>query len=260
MTSSRTRLVELLAGLDEPGPLHVGAPVGGDWWSLDDAVDAVEGWFPDVVARAGDHRAGAAYLATWVARVPVLLIGLPAVLAGVAPVATSDRLWVHRHAGGWFDRHAIDPDRLVDGVDDDVATATGAQVASLTAPLVDHVVDVLPVGAPMVWGAVVDSLGTYALLLARALGHDQGAAWRRCDAVVDAVEECVPALRHRPAPLPVIWSGGSTLFTVRGTCCLYHRTCADPDPDGEGYCSTCPLRTEGSRTRLLRAHLENAST
>lgn len=53
---------------------------------------------------------------------------------------------------------------------------------------------------------------------------------------------------------------GSELFAVRGTCCLYYRTVAHPDRDGHGYCNTCPLRTDASRLRRLRAYLDDERT
>lgn len=63
-------------------------------------------------------------------------------------------------------------------------------------------------------------------------------------------------LRRRARLFPVAWSGGTTCFQVRGTCCLLYRSSAAPDRDGDGYCATCPLRTDRSRTERLRASLD----
>lgn len=97
-------------------------------------------------------------------------------------------------------------------------------------------------------------------MVARRLGLDELETWRRCELLlVDAIHAGAPGLRHRPHLLPVPLSGGTAHYQVRGTCCLSYRTFDQPDPNGDGYCATCPLRTDDSRTRRLRAHLEQAS-
>lgn len=59
-----------------------------------------------------------------------------------------------------------------------------------------------------------------------------------------------------PPPFPgrVVRRDGAC--RVRGTCCLYCQICDQLDRDGEGYCATCHMRTDDSRTRRLRSHLE----
>lgn len=250
--------VELLAPPGEGPPLLLGPPAGSDWWTLAEATVRVDAWFPSLVEQEGDRRAAASYLSTWLAEAPVLVVGLCAVLGEVAPRVTADGLWLHRHPDGWFDRHAIDPVEVHTGSVDDVLAAAGSHVAELTAPIVDLVCASLPVGPVAVWGTVADAISGYALSIAREHGLDELETWRRCAVLVDAIAVHAPRLRHRPRPFPVTWSGGTALFQVRGTCCLHHRTCESPDPDGDGYCATCPLRTDESRTRRLRRHLETS--
>lgn len=237
-----------------------GAPAGAGWWSLQDATEEVGAWAPALVARVGDRRAAGSYLATWLAEVPVLVLGVSAVLGEVGIVATPDRLWVHRHADGWFDRHAVDPDEVVTGPVDEVLALAGRGVAELTAPVVDVVCDALPVGRTAVWGAVADALHARALHLARQRGHDELETWRRCEVLVDALRLAAPRLRVRPRLFPVPWSGGTAHYPVRGTCCLYYRTCADDVDADLRTCSTCPLRSDDSRSRRLRHHLEATAT
>ena len=259
MTPTLAPAVELLASLGEESPLVLGPPDGRDWWTLAQATARAEEWFPAVVEQEGDRRTAASYLSTWLAEAPVLAVGLCAVLGAVAPRVTGDRLWLHRHPDGWFDRYAIDPVEVHTGPTEEVLATAGAHVAELTAPVVELVCERLPVGPVAVWGSVADAISGHALHVARGLGGDELETWRRCQALVDAIQASTPRLRHRPHLFPVAWSGGTSHFQVRGTCCLHYRTCDQPDPDGDGYCSTCPLRTDDSRTWRLAAHLEQVS-
>lgn len=62
---------------------------------------------------------------------------------------------------------------------------------------------------------------------------------------------------HPALPSPVRWSGGQSLCSVKGTCCLYHRTVSDPDPgEGDGYCISCPFTEPAHRHRRWAANLE----
>jgi hypothetical protein len=236
-------------------PTVTAPPDGADWWTWGVAVEQAASWLPDLAAREGDRRAAGAYLAGWLARAPMQAIGLPAVLDGVALELAADRLFLHRHPDGWFDQHAVQPDRVVEGDADDVLVLAGTQVARLTQPAVVELCAHLPVGPIAVWGGVADALAAYALLVARDRGDDGPATWRRVEVVLDAVQDAVPALRHRPRLFPVTWSGGEAHYPVRATCCLWYRTTAaacSPEP----YCTTCPLRADDHRRARLVAHLE----
>lgn len=221
--------IELLASFGDD-PLRLGAPSGDGWWTLAEAATRAEEWSPALVEQVGDRRAAASYLATWLAEAPILVVGLCAVLGEVAPRATADRLWLHRHPDGWFDRHAVDPVEVHTGPVDEVLGAAGTHVAGLTAPIVDLVCASLPVGPTAVWGSVADALSGYALHVARGSGRDEVETWRRCEVLVDALQSHTPRMRRRPRLFPVTWSGGTAQYQVRGTCCLTYRTCEQPDP------------------------------
>lgn len=250
--------VGLLGRVDDEWALVLGAPTGPDWYSLEQALGHVESWFPMLAEKEGDRRAAASYLAGWLAEVPVLVLGLPAVFGGVAVQVSRDGLHVRRHRGGWFDRHALEPDDARTGPLDDVLAEAGAHVAALTAPIVDRVCAAMPISRTAVWGTVADAIGGHALAVARTLGIDEVETWRRCSLVVDAVQPHAESLRTRARLFPVVWSQGTSHFQVRGTCCLAYRTCQKPNRDLDGYCTTCPLRTERSRTERLLRVLESS--
>lgn len=236
-------------------PTVTAPPDGADWWAWDAAVGQASTWLPELVVREGDRRAAGAYLAGWLARAPMQAIGLPAVLDGTAPELAADRLFLHRHPAGWFDEHAVQPVQVLEGDGDDVLGFAGTHVGRLTEPAVAEICARLPVGPVAVWGGIADALAAYALLVARDRGRSGPETWRRVEVVLDAMQEVVPALRHRPRLLTVPWTGGEAHYPVRATCCLWYRTDAASCSD-ETYCTTCPLRSEEDRRIRLVAHLE----
>lgn len=255
--TAAARLSDVLRRVSEASPhagLELGEPVEGDWWALPDAVAHAEPWHDHLTRVHGDRRVAATYLGAWLAEAPVVTVALPAVFVDVLVRVEPDRMWLRRHEDGWFDRHAIAPDLVEDG--DGVLAGAADELVRLTTPVIEHVAGVLPVGGPALWGGVADALAGKALWLAGMVGVDQQQVWQRAEQVLDALQGRAPAMRQRPRLFPVAWSGGVSLHPVRGTCCLYYRTCDTPDPDGDGYCVTCPLRTDGSRDQRLRAHLE----
>lgn len=249
-------------------------PLGGAW-RLDlrvrtdgsrptgwDPLDAVAAGLPQAHARAveqdGDARRQAADLVPWTAAVPAAAFVLPAAVADVLPVPSlaSGRsgLLVHHHADGWLDGVALPPGTT--GLSAPETDRVAALVHAVAAPVVRVGVAALPITERAAWGGVVDTLTGAVLAAARAgLGADQQIAWERLERVVDALAQQVP-LAQRPRPFPVAWSRGPSLFPVRATCCLHYRSQESPDRDGEGYCVTCPLRTDASRQQRLAAHLE----
>lgn len=175
-------------------------------------------------------------------------------------------LWVREHDEGWFDRvaferpgvlvaradaHAGHPDATVLD-DDELISELARGLATRLEPVLDVVRGLTPFGRRGLWGGVADELASAALWAARASGGDPEAAWRTAVAITDAVAADVPWLRTRPSCFPV----GETMWAVRGTCCLFHKTQPQPpDPSGESYCTTCPFRDEDSRRQRLTAHL-----
>lgn len=233
--------------------LRVDPVVGTGWSTLTSSLRDLRSRHDGLTARDGDRRAAAAYLAGWVARTPALVVGLPAVLGGVTPVVDADAIRLHPTAEGWFDRYALTgPVRVAtEGCLDEAA----AIIARISTPIVEILCAELPVGPVAVWGGVADSLGAYALWFARETGLDGGAVWADVGELLDRLRRHVP-FRYGPRLLPVAWSGGVAHFQLRGTCCLYYRTCAAPAGD-DRYCTSCPLRTETDRTARLVAHLES---
>jgi hypothetical protein len=113
-----------------------------------------------------------------------------------------------------------------------------------------------PFGRRGMWGQLADDVSATALWTARAAGLDQHETWDEGQAVIDVIAAAVPDLRVRPRRFPVRWSGGESLWHVKGTCCLWYTTAEDPDPCGDGYCTTCPLRPDDVRHERLAAWLE----
>lgn len=258
MTSPLERLAQRLGTADGRPRLVVGPPSGSGWWTLADATAGIEDWFAPVAGAHGDRRVGAAYVSAWLAGAPALVVGLSAILGEVVARTDADRLWVHRHADGWVDQYAVEPLDVAAGPVDEVLATAGAQLAELAAPVVDRACRRLPIGPNAVWGGVADTLTACALMLSRQAGRDQDEDWRRCDRLLDGLQEHAP-LRVRPSRFPVDWTGGRWLYPVRGTCCLYYRTCDPGTAPVDRYCTTCPLRDDDSRTRRLVTHLESTA-
>lgn len=270
-TSPLQQTAARLTALDEHLAYRVGVPEEHDWhWLRDLDTELLADWHAQLTTREGDRRAAAAYLGGWVAAAVVEAYLLPMLAEARLPLVGIDGVAVHRHADGWFDAVAL-PDGPVGVLREDSAAggpgvevradrdalldATAERLAGV-GPLFDAVSAVMPVGLPALWGGLADSVGGRSLWLARLLDRDRGGAWADAQALTDRVAAGQPRLRQRPTPFPVTFRGGDEWFQVRSTCCLYYRTVESPDPDGDGYCGTCPLRTDASRTRRLRVHLE----
>lgn len=256
MTSARDRLHRLadVLSASRACPLHLGAPPAEPaWCSLDEAVERLPGWHAHLTGAVGDRRAAAAYLGSWTCQAVTTTVGLPAVLAGVlVDVDGGASVWMRRHPDGWFDRHTVDAE-VSEG--SHVLDAAGTRIARLAGPLVDAAAAALPIGRPALWGGLADRLCATSIRLARAGGGDPREAWKRAHRILDVTARHAP-VRRRPVLYPVTWRGGESVHQVRATCCLYYRTCDDATPDGDRYCTTCPLRSDASRTERLVAHLE----
>jgi hypothetical protein len=237
-----------------PVELQVGAPTDAAWYALPEAVAAADAWHVDLAARVGDHLAAASYLAAWLAEVPTVLVAIPALFGAPLVEVELDDLHVRRHPDGWFDGLAVDPWSYRDPAAPLDAAAELLQ--RLTAPVVDGLVARLPIGRAAVWGAVADAVAGRALRLAHASGRDPEVTWRAAERLLDGLQLRLGGRLVRPEPLLVPWAGGTIRDVTRGTCCRYHRTCLAPDPRGEGFCATCPLRAEDSRRERVAAHLE----
>jgi hypothetical protein len=237
-----------------PVELRVGVPTDAAWYALPEAVAAAEAWHVELAARVGDHLAAASYLAAWLAEVPTVLVAIPVLFGAPLVEVQLDDLHVRRHPDGWLDGLAVDPWSYRDPAAP--LEAAAELLHDLTAPVVDGLVDRLPIGATAAWGAVADAVAGRALHLARASGRDTDVTWRASERLLDGLQLRLGGRLVRPEPLLVPWAGGTIRDVTRGTCCRYHRTCVAPDPRGDGYCATCPLRAEDSRRERVAAHLE----
>jgi hypothetical protein len=245
-----TTLASLAA---DPVELRVGTPTDAAWYALPEAVAGVEAWHLELAGRVGDRLAAASYLAAWLAEVPAVLIAVPVLLGAPLVEVELDDLHVRRHPEGWLDGLAVDPWSYRDP--SAPFDAAAGLLHRVTAPVVAELAR-LPVGRAAVWGAVADAVAGRALHGARASGRDVEVTWGAVERLLDALQLQLGGRLVRPEPLLVPWAGGTVRDVTRGTCCRYHRTCAAPDPRGEGYCATCPLRAEDSRRERVAAHLD----
>jgi hypothetical protein len=249
-------VVSRLAAASEVA-VQVGLPTDPSWLALPETLEAVPRWHVERTVGVGDRRAAALSLGGGIVEVPTRSVAVPVLFGAPVPGLEIDDLHVRPHPEGWFEALAVYP-LGIERVHGDPLVAAAAAVHRLTAPLVAVLTNQLPVGRQALWGGVADALGRYTLHLAHATGVDPAAAWDRAMALLDALEPRLDVPLVRPTPLLVPWSGGLRRHQTRGTCCLHHRTC-DAPIDGDGSCTTCPLRSPESRVERLAAWLERTA-
>jgi hypothetical protein len=258
--SSYASFEQVMRGIDaalEDVTVAVELPTDPSWLALPETLELASCWHVELSARVGDGRAAAMWVAGWIVEVPALLVAVPVVFGAPVPDLETEDLHVRRHPDGWFGEMAVDPMGVEPDTGDRLAAA-GAMVHRLSAPLVEQLCARLPVGPVSVWGTLADSLGSYVLDLAYSLGEDPATAWERAIRLLHALDRCIDVRLRQPSPLLVAWTGGVHRHQTRGTCCLYHRTCASP-VDEDGSCTTCPLRSHDSRIERLVAWLERSA-
>ena len=245
-----------------------GRPAGNGWFVLADALAdgaLIDGWFDAIRDTNGGHEAVAAsFLASWLTGIVVEPVTSAIVRERRAWSVAADDLVVHRHDEGWFDGLAIVNPRLVmlrgdrdsghrdSVVVEDVATlrsSVATEIAGTLGMIFGAVRRRARLGLPVMWGAMADSAGYAAVADAAARGCDRQAAFDEAMVFVDAIREVATMPRVRPSLVQVAWSGGVSHEIARGTCCLWYRTQIDPDPMGEGFCSSCPRRDPEDRRR-----------
>lgn len=266
-TSGRVRaLVEHLG-------FTVGTPEGPGWFVVSSIADDgfVERLAADLVASVGGADVAGSYLGSH--------LTAPVVSRSVAAVAVDRRCpdpaaaSVHLHSDGWFDDVAFVERAVAVLADDPCAGQTGtvvvpdmatlrawwaARTAAVVSPLLKAVRAHLPFGRRGLWGSVADAVAGTSLAVARAAGADARTSWDDAAALLDALAAVAPVPLVRPTPFIVEWSGGEACMAVRGTCCLYFRTVAEPDPSGEGFCTSCPFVDDDHRHRRWTSWLEQA--
>jgi hypothetical protein len=188
-----------------------------------------------------------------------------------------EQVSVRFHDDGWVDGVVIADGALTVGPDDPAAQVRGVRVVddpgerrrlvageirSLAAPIFDAVRALVPYGRAGMWGSLADGLAGSTLYTEQRHpgGGDPAGAWAGVDALLDELARQTPELRARPRRQLITWSGGTRHQSVRGTCCLYYKTRIDPDPCGDGYCSSCPHRPDESRAERITRWLEDQRT
>jgi hypothetical protein len=203
-----------------------GPPRGPSWIPLAHLDDHLDGIVATVAAgpAAGRRDVAGSYLAGWLTHL-VAGRALAALRAAGRTWSSSD-VAVHPHPGGWFDGLAVPADRAVADGD----ALVGDLVASL-GPAYGALRRRVPFGLAGMWGTLAD-------------------VFAGDDALVDALGRNVAQLRTRPR-LQLV---DERVVVVRSTCCLWFKVFdGTPDPDGEGYCTTCPHRSDTSRAAMVRA-------
>lgn len=278
MTHLPDALVEVLAHLDASSDycrFVAGAPVGDGWLPGADVVDGavLARWVADGVDRRGPKAAGVvgSFLASWIADI----VAVPV----VAAIQHSQRAWpvdlaslaVHRDEEGWFNGLAVlsgpvrvvrgDPAagmvgvEVVDNVDSLVAI-TAAEIAAAVAPVFAEVRRLAPFGVRGMWGNLADAFSSEVVWAAQRRGADTADAFADARRFTDAVATAAGVAIVRPTPLTVQWSGGPTVVSCKGTCCLLYKLVPDARPDGDGYCTSCPKREATSQHTAMAAWLE----
>lgn len=256
--------------------LVVGPPEGAGWTSVAGLL-ADPSLVAGFVAELRDRHGGRSDVAgSFLAAELTAVIAGP--LAGVLveqrrgwPLVV-DRLWVHRHDDGWFDGVAVegatvwvlpdDPDRGDESAavldSEELDRAVGAQIVAVLTELFAAIRRQAPYGLRGMWGATADGLASTATWRARQRDEDGAAAFEDAMRVVDQIAAVAPYPITRPTLTTVDWSGGTSHFATKGTCCLWYRADPDSSPTGDGYCAACPLRPVESRRQRWAAWLERA--
>lgn len=282
MTSAHEVLIELVGRVDaadDACTYSVDDRSASDGWHRLDDLLSDQGLMDDLLeslvdGEAAGHRdVAGSFLASWLAG-PIAHVLASAWVDGRRVVHPEpDRLALRFHEEGWVAGLAIAAARLSVGGNDPAAALDGVdvvedldrrrrlvvdQLRSVARPIFDAVRARAAYGRSGMWGSLADGLagGTLYSEQRRPGRGDPAGAWETIDALVDELGRQTPSLRARPRRQLIAWSGGTWHQSVRGTCCLYYKTTADPDPCGDGYCSSCPLRPDTSRAERIARWLE----
>lgn len=247
-------------------------PSGEGWYPLTRLAegDLVSGWYRHLSRRTGDPRVAGAHLSAWLIAAALDVWLMPVVVASRLPLAGPDRAFIHRGPEGWFDAVAVDGRDVAVLSGDPAAGAPGTRVLASRDELLDAFAEQLLALEPVLravaagcrrteasaWSELADRVAARSLWLARLAGRDRAATWADAAAVMDRLAARTGKLQTRPQRFVVRYSGGEEWFAVASVCCLHYRIVPGADPNGTGYCATCPLRSDASRERELREHLE----
>lgn len=271
--------LQRLDAADEWRAWSVGPPADDGWVSVADLRDGdvLRSWFDELVEieTAGHRDVAASYVAGWLGSI-VLEGPMHALRTELRTWhARADSLLVHRHAEGWIDGIAVLDDLVRVLPDDPDAGAPGTEIvadaaimrrdlateaAELLTPMFELLRSWAPFGLAGMWGTTADEIAGTAVWAARRAGHDCDEAFRAAGELLDELATRAPRLRVRPTLVEVPWSKGTASLARKGTCCLWYKTQTEPDPSGEGYCSSCPLREPTSQVERWSRWLEEEAT
>lgn len=235
----------------------------------------------DLVARvrageaAGRLDVAGAYASAWLAEGLIGPSAAALAVHGVAWRLAPARTAVRLHADGWVDGIAIASAVPVVGADHPAAGQAGVEVVAGRGTLCDVLAGsvvgeldrlfgllrpLVRFGLPGMWGGVADVVLSSAVWHARRTGSDQEGAAAAADALLDALAAAQRRLRVRPTWHAIDVDGTAEVLCTKGTCCTYYKAYdGTPDPEGDGYCGTCPFRTPASREARLRGWLQESS-
>lgn len=256
-----------ISGLADYLDSRIGIPDEAGWHRLTGLTnpELLAAWHVEVSKNVGNHRVAAAYMSNWLI---AFLVGgsvMPVLAERRLPLAGHADIAVHRNSGGWFDALAADDDSIAvlpgdpdAGHPSAIGVASEEEMFDLLAgqmlglePIITALENALPIGFPALWGAVSDALSSQAMMLADLMDEDRECFWQAARLVIERVEARQPRMRTTPRPFPIEHDGQVKFFEVRGTCCLYYQTVENAERDGDGYCTTCPLRPDDARRRIL---------
>jgi hypothetical protein len=261
-----------LSALDPYAGFEVGPAPDDGWLSLGtvERDGRLDTWLALLVSRHGRRNVAGSTLGSHLAGAVIGPTVSAMMLDNRCPDPAVDNLAVRTDAGGDVQRSAIltptvvvlpedpgaaDPHSVV--VTDEAALHSwwAERAAATLSPLLAAVRARAPFGLRNLWGTVADDVAGMAIWTAQLAGRDADPAWQRAQRLIDALAQHAPVKLNRGRPFPVGYPGGTQLFQVRGTCCLYYRSALECGPPAETYCNTCPLRDDDSRERRLRDYL-----
>ena len=253
-------------------------PLGPGWTPLAAIPESqVLAWLDQLTASASGHRVvGASYLILRLTG----RIATPAVAAALLydrGLPMSGPAAVHLD-GDQFDLLAM-PSGAVDVLPGDsfaghpgtvivddrtvLADRVAARLFAVLAPVIETVSRHARYSTPTMWSAVADRLAGPGVVAANAGELPAHEAWDRVSAIVDRLAAHGAAIRRRPRPLDITWSGGVSAGTVKGTCCLKYierdLRPRDAAHQPQAYCGGCPYVSDDVRVAKRRAALDARS-
>lgn len=269
------RTADRLAALDDFAGFDVGVGSASGWLPLASVVTSgvLDSWFATLLERHGHAGATGSLIGGALARAVVAPTVSAMVLDARCPSPDAENLAIRLGDDGSVERYGLreptatvlpadpaaeHPDSVV--VPDEAALVDwwAVRAAETLTPLLAAVRARSPFGLRALWGGLADEVTGVALWIGQLAHRDPTSVWSLGSQLVDSLAMYAPVSLPRARPFPV--SGYQHWFQVRATCCLYYRSATESAPVKDRYCSTCPLRDDGSRNRILADYLATLST